>query len=98
MAFIAGCGPDQIAEHNLAFDTNRGITNRDNTASLIFSATGITFAGSGGIAFANGTAAAPSVNFVGATTTGLYRPAAGTLGIAIAGVAGLAIAGAAPTF
>ena len=48
MAFIAGCGPDQIAEHNLAFDTNRGITNRDNTASLLFSATGITLRGRAG--------------------------------------------------
>lgn len=38
------------------------------------------------VSLANGTAAAPSLNFTNSTTTGLYRSAADTLGLATAGV------------
>jgi hypothetical protein len=40
----------------------------------------------GAVTFANGSAGAPSVTFVGDNTTGVYLPASGQLGLAASGV------------
>lgn len=45
MATIAGCGPNQISENNLAFETGKGTTNRDGTASIVAGASGWTVTG-----------------------------------------------------
>lgn len=42
--------------------------------------------GAGSLTFAVGAAATPSINFTGDTTTGLYHPAAGQVGVSLAGV------------
>src|SRR5688500_15206856 len=89
-------------EHNAPFETGKGISNKDGTATIVAGASGWTVVGTwaagGAIGLANGTAAAPSLNFTNSSTTGLYRSAANVIGIALAGVAGIAIAGSAPTF
>lgn len=75
---------------------NRGaVSYSHSTDSLQFQTAGataltITSAGdlqfSGALQLANGTAAAPSLNFTNSATTGLFRVGADTLGIATAGV------------
>lgn len=89
----------QIVENTLRFESNtvaapygvgpQGIANRDDSASIKFVGTVITFTGtmaiSGAISLPNGSAAAPSLNFTNSATTGLYRSAANTIGISVAG-------------
>lgn len=106
--------PGQIQSWSLFFESNpqvagapttnpgpQGVFNRDGTAGIRFTSSGMTITGtaafSGVFTLANGTAAAPSLAFTNSATTGLYRNASNVIGVAIAGVAALAVGGSAPT-
>jgi hypothetical protein len=60
----------------------------------VYSATSATVVSSTALTLANGSAAAPSLNFTGDTTTGLYLIGSGQIGIAIGGVLGFSLSAA----
>lgn len=110
MSVVAGAANGQIIEHSFYFESNaatgtapgpQSLWNRDGTVGITFGASTLTFTGAiafgGVIALANGTAAAPSLNFTNSATTGLYRNASNVIGVALAGVPALAIGASAPT-
>lgn len=68
-------------------------TLRDASDNLIWTEDQINYAGASGFSqtFAAGTAANPSVNFVGATTSGLYSPGSNQVGISTNGASAVQI-------
>lgn len=103
--FLTGAGSNSTPSYSFSGDANTGFYNASSndiisvavlgTKVLDFTSTGLTSATSGGalVRTGAGSAAAPNYSFVGDTNTGLFRAAAGTVGIAITGVERMRIDG-----
>lgn len=83
----AGAGVLTWLQTPTADNLRSAVTSNTGTGNLVF-ASGPTFTGQ--TAFAGGTFAAPGIVFSGDVNTGIYSPAADTLGIVTAGAAVLA--------
>lgn len=87
--------PDCVGGQIRAIATGGGFANADGSGLLLTTATGWSMSGNWTVTgvdyLSNGTSALPSLAFTNSTTTGLYRSAADSIGIALAAVPALVI-------